>query len=183
MPKKKNGNGSDEYYQAWKFKRVQTDVNTDEEWAIKVPRSIVVPKSGTFPAIVVHNIGWWIEPERKTGQWCETNVCLTYSPRATKTIFVTGPGDLENLFWDYQNIDLENVNGPCSWHQNPVTNRYCLTDDYGRGRLIVGDYIYLQINTGQADHVINVHFSIDYTNVEIGCKEYVEALAEQLATW
>ena len=108
---------------------------------------------------------------------------MTFTPRATKTRFVTGPSDVENLFWCYESIDLQSVNGPLVWNQNPVTNRYRLTDDYGFGKLVVGDFIYLQIDGENQELPLQVGFCIDYTYAEVNCKEYVQALAAQLTSY
>ena len=175
---------TDKFYQSWSFKVEQTEVSTEEEFAIRTPRPVQAPPAGRFYAIEIHSIEYFIPYHSKSSQSTEVLVSITTSPKEGREPFITHAGDPENIFWyEQRNYGDHTPSAGIPPTQTQITNRIDCTDALGHGRLLVGDNIYVQVssNTFVETEVI-AGFKISYTYTTVGCLDYVQELTAQVTS-
>jgi len=170
----------DKYYQEWHIKRDQTTANTDEEWAIEIPRPLEAPPSGTYWAIEIHsiiarvNIEVALDASAKNQDWA-----LTTTPRWGKVPFITECGDPENL-WYRSILTCIPVLGGAFINQDRLHDKAAYTDNKGQGKLVIGDHIWLQVSSSDFAAATRIQIAIEYTFTTVSCGEYVQELVSQL---
>jgi len=146
-----------------------------EEFILDVPRPLLAPPENRYHAIEIHSIEYYVSTPVES-QAAVRYVSLTTSPRAGQTPFITHCGEPCNLWWFIEHIAAGGV-----YRRTRDRNKASYTDDLGHGKLLIGEHIYLQLDTvGDLDETIEVQFSIEYTETTVSCYEYAQELSGQL---
>ena len=166
------------YYQEWHIERTQAVLDTNQEWWCDIPKPVQPPRPGLYWAIEIHQIEYKIRPDyipvTEAVTLREQNISLSTSPRTGKLPFVTGPSDPDNIWWFHRHFQsplLSLFSSIGSKEQTRRENLARFTDDKGYGKLLVGDHLFLQLNTVGSASVVIIEFAIEFTWTQVGCQE------------
>ena len=172
----------DKFYQEWHIKRNQANKNTDEEWTLPCPRPLQSPASGKYHAIEIHSIEYHTSLSFVWEQTAYQDWCITTSPRTGQTPFSTDCGDPSNL-WFHREITVSPTEHAAFWYQE-VTRLHNIaryTDEFGHGKLIIGQNLYLQCHSLLLAAASTISLAIEYTWATVSCDEYAQELQSQLS--
>ena len=159
----------------------------DWEWPIPLPRPQETPPSGTYWALEIHSITWYITYTWRAGAVVATSWDITTQSKTGKTPFVSFPGDPENIFFHQEDVFTnDNVLVQYRNIQNSHTNTAHYTDNLGHGKLVIPETIYVQnrnsnwtVSASYPDPPI-FSASVQYTFTTVSCPEFLQEMASQL---
>lgn len=173
---------ADKFYQEWHVKREQAVVNTAIEFKLDIPRPLTGLPPGRYYAIELHSIEYYVKFAYRNEAATCIHVSLSTSPRTGQLPFITNCGDPSNL-WCFIEAFWGSTEHASSIESVYTRDRNCarFTDDLGHGRLLIGDHLYLQIDSVNfSSELIEVQFAFEYTETSVNCAEYAQDLTAQL---
>jgi hypothetical protein len=113
-----------------------------------------------------------------TEQWA-----MTTARRTGKTPFITGPSDCDNIWFNKKYWRIPTAALFSGIHTTEHTRLHNISefiDESGKGKLIIGDKIFLQYSSTALASVPKIELSIEYTWTTVSCAQFVEELTAQL---
>ncbi len=166
------------YFQEWHILRDQTTPEVAQEWVIDVPRPIQPSRPGLYWALEIHQIEYKVSPSIVVPVALANSqvidVCLTTAPRTDKTPFITTPADPDNIWYLHRISHTPTVAlwaGPQHLDQTRRQNLARYTDDKGFGKLLVGDHLYMQVNSASCVQAVQISLAIEFTWTQVGCTQ------------
>ena len=167
------------------MKRTQEDLNVVEEWVLDIPRPLTGLSAGKYWAIDLHSIEaipLVVIPELVAGGLVKCDWAITTAPRTGKTPFMTLAGDPDNLWFREDYNSASPAVGVFSFADQRLNHKALYWESPGKGKLLIGDHLYLQVTTqgyGAAQRAA-ISIAFEYTETTVSCTEYAAQLVSQL---
>lgn len=176
------GGTSDTFYQDWCFKVTSDVANGNFEYTLDCPRPLRTPPPGRYYAIQVHSLTGLTNKFADRGSTQEQYMSLSTTPRIGKDPFITGPGDPDNIWYRLETFMFELADDNYLHIKDSKSDKTPFTDDLGRGLLIIGDHLYLQMTSTNTTvgHFPTLSCSIQYTFTTVSAADMIGELASQI---